>query len=123
MYQFEWDIQEIKDQQSYEKCVKEINQNGHPNSDQIYYVTLATLLYQDESNGECVAIALQAQTNRFTDVLDGEQCKPWLDAFEMDNIHEPYNTDREIEFMWSNETITFANAESLMLDLAKKLCR
>lgn len=123
MYKFEWNFKTIKDQKSFEKFVEDMLKEENPYFKfPSNYEQAATLLYKDDNTGYCVAIELQVPTNALVKLLDGEVYTPWLDGYEIDNINELYDADREIESMWNKKDITFDNAEQLMLALAKKLC-
>lgn len=123
MYKFQWNFKNIKDQKSFENFIEDMLKENNPYVKYpSNYEQAATLLYQDDKTGDCVAVELQVPTNLLTKLMDGEVYTPWLDVYEINNLEDIYDTNNEIGSMWTEKEINFNNAEEIMLNLAKKLC-
>lgn len=113
MYKFEW-YYGISNQKSFESLINTLKKDQNPVCN---YEQAARLFYDDEK-GNTVMIELQVPTYAMFEFE--ENIIPWLDAYEIENF-ENYDAENEIYSMWSDEVITFDNAEKLMLNLAKEV--
>lgn len=115
MYRFEWNYDEIKNQESFDELV-EYFKNTETG---VNYEQGARLFYKGKN--KVVMIELQIPTKDMIDLTEVNEV-PWLDAYEVSDL-EDYDASYEIcTGIGNGEIITYENAEQLMLELAKELC-
>lgn len=115
MYRFEWNYDEIKNQETFDELVEYFKNTETGFND----MQGARLFY--EGKDRTVMIELQIPTKDMIDLTEVNEI-PWFDAYEVDDL-EDYDASNEIYTgIGYGENITFENAEQLMLELAKELC-